>query len=144
LPDLRLMQLDSRPQAWHEWFEAQQWHCPQSYHGPRFETFHMLINAAKSGCGIALIPRFLIQDELRNGQLQVAWPFEYATPGSYYLAYPEHTGDLPKIQALIQWMSDQMGSDIRANGMPDGARSAPRAESLTDSTQDGQGHSDND
>lgn len=107
--DMRLLQLDSRPQAWHEWFAAQGWQSRQSYHGPRFETFHMLISAAKSGCGAALLPRFLVLDELRAGALAQAWPHVQPSVGAYYLAYAEHTGGVPRIQALLHWMRDQIG-----------------------------------
>jgi len=114
LEALRLLQMASRPEAWHEWFEAQRWRSSRSYHGPRFETFHMLISAAQAACGVALLPRFLILDELQTGRLVMAWPYAHRSQGSYYLAYAEHTGGVPKIQALLQWLDHQVAGPQRA------------------------------
>lgn len=111
LTELRLLQFNSRPEAWHDWFEAQGWHSKSSYHGPRFETFHMLISAAKSGCGVALVPRFLIEEELQDGKLSIAWDYVHGTKGGYYLAYTERTASVPKVRALIQWVRDQVSAN---------------------------------
>ena len=111
LVDLRLLQLNSRPQAWHDWFEAQDWNSKGSYHGPRFETFHMLISAALCGCGVALVPSFLILDELEQGRLVTAWAYTQGAERSYYLSYAEHTAGVPKIQALAQWVEDHMDDE---------------------------------
>lgn len=47
-------------------------HSQNSYHGPRFDTFYLCIRAAIAGCGIALIPRYLVAEELSEGKLVVA------------------------------------------------------------------------
>lgn len=117
LVNLRLLQLNSRPQAWHDWFEAQNWNSKGSYHGPRFETFHMLISAALCGCGVALIPSFLVRDELEQGKLAIAWPYAQSSERSYYLSYAEHTAAVPKIQALADWVGDHMNEKSFSNGM---------------------------
>jgi Transcriptional regulator len=109
LTDLRLLQLDSRPEAWHEWFDAQGWQSRQSYHGPKFETFHMLISAATAGWGVALLPRFLVATELESGKLEVAWPYVHRGERSYFLSFAEHTGGVPKVQAFVQWLMGQVG-----------------------------------
>lgn len=62
-----LLQCTSRPEAWHEWFLEQGLHSQNSYHGPRFDTFYMCIRAAQSGYGVALVPQYLVADELANG-----------------------------------------------------------------------------
>jgi len=113
LTELRLLQLNSRPEAWHEWFDAQGWHSNRSYHGPRFETFHMLISAAAAGCGIALVPRFLVEEELDKGKLAIAWPYAHTSKGAYYLAHAEHTASVPKVRALVQWINRQLTADQR-------------------------------
>ncbi|WP_459615970.1 LysR substrate-binding domain-containing protein [Bordetella sp. 2513F-2] len=104
----RLLQLGSRPQAWHEWFAAKGMHSARSYHGPRFETFDMSIHAARAGCGIALVPRFLVEEELREDKLALAWPEAHRSQPAYHLAYAEHAADVPKIRALVQWVREQL------------------------------------
>ena len=104
LTELVLLQNASRPQAWHDWFESQGHRTDHSYHGPRFDTFYMCIRAAQVGCGVALLPRFLVAEELADGKLVVAWPSSMPSPDAYYLAYPEHSAGVPKVQAFVAWM----------------------------------------
>lgn len=64
LTDLVLLQSTSRPEAWHEWFLEQDLQSVSAYHGPRFDTFYMALSAAQAGCGVALVPRYLVAKEL--------------------------------------------------------------------------------
>lgn len=108
LTDLVLLQNASRPQAWHEWFESQDQHTDHSYHGPRFDTFYMCIRAAQVGCGVALLPRFLVEEELSDGKLVIAWQHSLPSEDAYYLAYPEHSAAVPKVRAFVSWMMEQL------------------------------------
>jgi transcriptional regulator, LysR family len=67
LADLVLLQSTSRPEAWHEWFLELGLHSVSAYHGPRFDTFYMALSAAQAGCGVALVPRYLVAKELAEG-----------------------------------------------------------------------------
>lgn len=111
LTRLVLLQTLSRPEAWHDWFAAQGYHTDHSYHGPRFETFYMALRAARAGCGVALVPRFLAEDELAEGQLVVPWSFGLASDtNAYYLAYPENTGEVAKIKAFVGWVVEHLAA----------------------------------
>lgn len=105
LPRGVLLQSASRPESWHDWFADQRLYTQHSYHGPRFDTFDMLLQAARVGCGVALVPRFLAEEELVSGQLVIAWSHGLKSQDAYYLAYPEHKGDVAKIRGFIDWMS---------------------------------------
>lgn len=104
LTRLVLMQSATRPEAWHDWFQAQGCYTEHSYHGPRFDTFYMALRAARSGCGVALVPRFLAEEELAAGQLVVPWSFPLASRDAYYLAYPEHKAEVAKVRGFIDWI----------------------------------------
>ena len=104
LTQLVLLQSATRPESWHDWFEAQDRYTPHSYHGPRFDTFYMSLQAARAGCGVALVPRFLAQEELQTGQLVVPWQFSLKSRSAYYLAYPEHKGEVEKVRGFIDWI----------------------------------------
>lgn len=108
LTRLVLLQCASRPQAWHEWFLAQDLHSEHSYHGPRFETFYMCIRAAQVGCGVALVPRFLVEDELDEGKLVIPWTYPLVGSGSYFMAYAEHAVDVPKIRHFVDWVRERI------------------------------------
>ncbi len=108
LSDRVLLQCASRPAAWHEWFEGQGLQTERSYHGPRFETFYMCIRAAQSGCGVALVPRFLVEDELSEGKLVIPWDHPMPSAGAHFLAYAEHAAEVPKIRSFVKWIEGQL------------------------------------
>ncbi|MEN5240180.1 MULTISPECIES: LysR family transcriptional regulator [Pseudomonas] len=108
LAELVLLQSASRPEAWHEWFLEQGLHTDNSYHGPRFDTFYMALSAAQSGCGVALVPRYLVARELAEGSLVMAWDHAMKSSGAHYLAYAEHAAEVPKVRALVEWVREQL------------------------------------
>lgn len=115
LTRLVLLQSATRPEAWHDWFEAQGCYTTHSYHGPRFDTFYMALQAARAGCGVALVPRFLAEEELRAGQLVVPWSFSMLSRSAYYLAYPEHKGEVGKVRGFIDWILEHVdGPELSA------------------------------
>jgi DNA-binding transcriptional LysR family regulator len=107
LADLVLLQCTSRPEAWHEWFDEQGINTDRSYHGPRFDTFYMCIGAARSGCGVALVPRFLVEDELAEGKLVIPWQHHKASQGSHFMAHAEQSLDIPKVRSFVDWILEK-------------------------------------
>ncbi|MCK2185165.1 LysR substrate-binding domain-containing protein [Halomonas getboli] len=101
LTECRLLHLATRPDAWHRWFADQGVATEHSYHGPRFETFQMLIRTAMAGGGVALVPRFLVANELTAERLALAWPHALCSPDAYYLVYPEPLGELAKVRHFV-------------------------------------------
>ncbi|WP_148252137.1 transcriptional regulator GcvA [Aidingimonas lacisalsi] len=112
LTQLVLLQSATRPEVWHDWFEAQGCYTPHSYHGPRFDTFYMALQAARAGCGVTLVPRFLAEEELGAGQLVIPWEFSLISHNAYYLAYPEHKGDVGKVKGFIDWILEYRDKPI--------------------------------
>jgi LysR family transcriptional regulator, glycine cleavage system transcriptional activator len=103
-----LLQCTSRPEAWHEWFLAQDLHSQNSYHGPRFDTFYMCIRAAQAGCGIALVPRYLVSEELAQGKLVIPWDYPMQSDGSHFIAHAEHSAEVPKVRAFVEWIRQRV------------------------------------
>lgn len=108
LTRLVLLQNTTRPEAWHDWFDAQGSYTTHSYHGPRFDTFYMSLQAARAGCGVALVPGFLAEEELTAGQLVIPWSYALRSRNAYYLAYPEHKGEVNKVKGFIQWIEEHL------------------------------------
>jgi len=113
LTDMVLLQSATRPEAWHNWFKAQDLYTEHSYHGPRFDTFSMTLRAARAGCGVALVPRFLAEEELTAGQLTTPWEFSLTSRDAYYLAYPEHKAEQAKIRGFIDWILEHLEPSAR-------------------------------
>ncbi|MCP2516605.1 LysR substrate-binding domain-containing protein [Achromobacter mucicolens] len=102
-----LLQCASRPEAWHDYFSHQQYQSDSSYHGPRFDTFYMCVRAAEGGCGIALTPRLLAEEELQAGKLVIPWGYVQPSDGAYFVAYSEHSAEVPKIKQFVGWVRDE-------------------------------------
>jgi DNA-binding transcriptional LysR family regulator len=75
--------------------------------GPRFELFSMVVEAAKAGLGIALLPEMFITDELKRRTLIKLFPAERQTDGAYYLIYPNRKASLPGLISFQEWLLDE-------------------------------------
>lgn len=103
----RLLQQSTRPYAWREWFASRGMQVEGDMSGPRFELFSMLAEAAIQGIGIALIPRLLIEDELRRHVLIPVAQHDYLSDRSYYLIYPEQKSDSAPLATFRDWIEEQ-------------------------------------
>jgi LysR family glycine cleavage system transcriptional activator len=102
--DQVLLQLASRPEAWLEWLKGVGVAGVDARRGPRFEHFAMVIQAAVSGLGLAVVPRFLAEEELRAGQLVMPFKDAVVRGRSYWLAYPEAKRDFAPLRAFRGWL----------------------------------------
>jgi LysR family glycine cleavage system transcriptional activator len=75
--------------------------------GPRHELFSMLSQAAIQGMGIALIPPFLVGDELASGQLIVPVLHPFSSGNAYRLLYPEGQLDNCALTLFSVWLEEQ-------------------------------------
>lgn len=106
----RLLHLMTRPEAWRHWCAGAGLADVNVMRGPRFEIQSMLISAACAGLGVALLPRFLIGDQLRSGKLKVLSDLAVRSEGAYYFAYPvENAGD-PALAVFRAWLQAQTES----------------------------------
>ncbi|GAC1324975.1 MAG: LysR family transcriptional regulator [Collimonas sp.] len=102
-----LLQQSTRPYVWRQWLASLGIQAENDLVGPQLELFSMLTEAAILGMGVALIPRFLIEDELRRGLLVVLVEHEYLSAHSYYLIYPEGKSERPLLRAFQEWLEQQ-------------------------------------
>ncbi len=107
LMDYPLIQHTTRPNLWHEWCERYGVETNRSRVGPRFEYYAHVIQAAVSGIGIAIVPDFLVTDELQQGKLIM--PIEARLKGNdaYYFASPHRMEGNPNVQAFGAWIEDE-------------------------------------
>ncbi|MCA1855690.1 LysR family transcriptional regulator [Massilia oculi] len=109
---LPLLQMSTRPYAWRHWLASCGAEVDQDMAGPRFELFSMLAEAALQGLGAALVPRFLVEDELRRGALVQIGDHETDSGRSYYLIYPEHKAEDGVLACFRAWL-DGAARDYR-------------------------------
>lgn len=106
----RLLQQSTRPYAWREWFASRGMRVEGDMSGPRFELFSMHAEAAIQGIGIALLPRLLIEDELKRGVLIPVAQHDYLSDRSYYLIYPENKSDSAPLEIFREWIGEEAQS----------------------------------
>lgn len=103
---LPLLQQTTRPHAWRQWFNTCGLQVPRDMIGPRYELFSMLAQAARHDMGIALIPPFLIAQELARGELVIAHPESLHSDKAYYLVIPDRKVESEGLKGFSQWLID--------------------------------------
>lgn len=101
-----LLHHTSALEGWRDWFEQAGCDTRRSLEGARFDQYALLSQAAAAGFGVALIPRCLIEDELRDGKLAVAIQLPIRARMGYYLCYPDQKANLPTLQAFRTWLME--------------------------------------
>ena len=108
MPALPQLHLSSRPDAWKDWFELNNV-SPAQDRGMFFEQFSILIQAALAGIGMALLPKFLIQNELDRNELVVVQDKPLQSDSSaYYLVTPDDKSDYAPVVAFRSWLLERI------------------------------------
>lgn len=100
----RLIRHSTRPNSWEHWFRAVGKGRPEVQWGPSLEHFFMIIEAAIAGLGVALLPSFLIADEIQKGTLVEPLPTSVVGPGAYYLVTSAAKAELPRVKTFRAWI----------------------------------------
>ena len=97
------------PHAWYNWNQSiGKINDFDAYRGQRFDQFSMMIEAVQSGMGVALIPRCLIQKEMKSKQVAVLFKSDLTLWNGYYLCTPEHLPVPAIVTQLIDWLNSQV------------------------------------
>jgi DNA-binding transcriptional LysR family regulator len=104
-----LLHLETRPRAWSRWFEAVGHPCDPP-HGMMFDQFATMAQAALHGLGIALLPTFVADPYLKDGQLKLASTKTNESIGSYFLVWPDDRPVPPPLTAFRDWLGAQTHS----------------------------------
>ena len=107
LENMPLLHQSARPDAWRAWFEVAGLSNVNAMGGARYELFSMLVEAAKVGLGVALVPRFFVLNEIASGDLVIPCPYVLRNPRSYYLVYPENKVGSTSLQVFCEWLREQ-------------------------------------
>ena len=98
------LQLASRPDAWGRWFAA---HGMVATGSPAMvlDQFATMAQAAQSGLGVALMPDYLVANDLSEGKLITMPGVQKVSVGAYYLVWPRLGRDYPALGALRDWLA---------------------------------------
>lgn len=98
----------SRPDTWKNYLKTHGIKKIEINHDGGFQHFFMLIKAAKDGLGIALIPDFLIKNELENGSLKRVFATDFKSGYNYYIINQKQKSHLQKIEDFKGWMKERI------------------------------------
>ncbi|WP_108263194.1 LysR family transcriptional regulator [Mangrovicoccus ximenensis] len=108
--DLPMLHLESRPTVWADWFAGQGGE-PSGSGGMLMDQFSMMIQAAISGLGVALLPDYLAQIEISEGRLVPVLRPAVPVRGAYWLVWPKEKDSEAPLQAFRNWIEKQAGKD---------------------------------
>jgi LysR family glycine cleavage system transcriptional activator len=102
---------------WHEWFAAMEVEADDA--GPRpgiaLDSQVMEGRAAMAGQGIAILNHFLWKSEIEAGLLVEVIPSYVRELASYWIVYPPHARNTPKVKAFRDWISAEFDAEIAAD-----------------------------
>lgn len=107
LVNARILDTATRPNAWKEWMNLV--NCEDIHLTPheRYEHFYLVIEAAVSQLGVALVPRYLVEKEIESGQLVAPFGF-IDSPYTLNLWIAPHERLRDDVLKLANWIRKQM------------------------------------
>ncbi|MES2785678.1 MAG: LysR substrate-binding domain-containing protein [Pseudomonadota bacterium] len=103
----RILDTATRPHAWSEWASLMNCHGIQFTPHERYEHFYLVIEAAVSKLGVALVPRYLVEKEIGTGQLVAPFGF-IDSPYMLNLWIAPHERLRDDVRQLASWIRKQM------------------------------------
>jgi DNA-binding transcriptional LysR family regulator len=104
LAQLPLLHKRGRSDEWKKWWDVLGVEKVNPMAGPRYDLFSMVIEAARAGLGLALVPRLYVQAELADGRFVA--PIRHQHPGdkTYCVVYPQQKHDQWPLNVFIAWL----------------------------------------
>ena len=104
---LPLLHIQSRPQAWSDWLESHGVTVTQRIDGTFYDQFSTIIQAALHGLGVALLPDYLVEQDLASGRLVPAFGPAREAKGAYYLVWPQAKSHDATLKRFRDWLATQ-------------------------------------
>jgi LysR family transcriptional regulator, glycine cleavage system transcriptional activator len=104
----------SVPHAWANWFDAVGAKIDNPNVGQRLDQFTLLVQAVCADIGAAIVPRCLVDDELRAGRVVAPFARGVELSQGYYLCVPETKAASPRLRVLRDWLLAETHLDSKA------------------------------
>ncbi|CAN5225102.1 LysR family transcriptional regulator [soil metagenome] len=101
---LPMLHLVSRPDAWERWFQANGLEV-HGITGMLFDQFATISQAVIAGLGVALLPLFLIENEMSRGELVPILNRPMRSMEDYYLVWPRNRESHAPLVAFRTWIA---------------------------------------
>ncbi|MDR6472458.1 DNA-binding transcriptional LysR family regulator [Paraburkholderia graminis] len=102
-----LLHSTTRPDAWSRWFANLGVEDNATMQGVRYELHSMLISAAAAGLGIALVPKFFVDEQLTQLGLVIPFAATAVEESAYYLVYPTELSHGKPLELFRTWLLEE-------------------------------------
>lgn len=102
-----VLQLYTAPDEAEAWLRAAK--LPSAPGTTGFDSYLLAIEAAMDGQGIAVVPTFLVEDDLRTGRLVAPSTVVIPQPRRWYMVCRAGQQNLPHVRAFADWLQTQLG-----------------------------------
>ncbi|WP_323779322.1 LysR family transcriptional regulator [Leisingera sp.] len=102
---LPLLHIQTRTMAWRDWFGQLGIATNGDLSGTIYDQFATITQAALHGLGVALMPDYLVEQDLATGRLVALHPEPVETEGAYYLVWPERKSTAPALKKFRSWLA---------------------------------------
>lgn len=104
----KLLAQTTRPEMWQSFFNQLNLNPELINTGIASQHFFMSLQSVKEGLGLGLLPDFLVQRELEQGELLAPLGLTMVSGFGYYLISPEHKRHQLKVRQFSQWLVDNL------------------------------------
>jgi LysR family glycine cleavage system transcriptional activator len=110
---LALPQISPQDPLWLRWLQSAGVEVPQGFvrRGVNMDSQAHCGNAAIAGQGIALLTPFFWRADIAEGRLVRLFPHEVEDGLGYWLVYPDHRRNLPKVRRFREWLLAEISRD---------------------------------
>ncbi|TNJ40664.1 LysR family transcriptional regulator [Phaeobacter sp. B1627] len=107
LLQMPLLHIQTRPEAWNHWFARNSVPVEGEMTGTTYDQFSTINQAALHGLGVALMPDYLVEQDLATGRLVALYPSVEAMDGAYYLVWPQAKARNSSLMRFREWLQGQ-------------------------------------
>ncbi len=102
-----LLHIQTRPTAWAEWLGAVDVQVDGQLEGAVYDQFATINQAAQHGLGVALMPDYLVEQDLAVGKLVALHGTALETSGAYYLVWTRGRMRNTGLMKFRDWLAPQ-------------------------------------
>ena len=103
-----LLQIMSRPTSWSDWFEQQGFDQDIKRPATSYDQFSTIHQAVLAGLGVALMPNYLVEEDLARGILICPYEGDGQVAQSYHLVWPKRDRIKPAVRKFRDWLAGQV------------------------------------
>lgn len=102
-----LLHKHESPFGWARYAELSALALAHTDQGPVYDRYALLIEAAKAGIGMALVPRRYVEQDLADGRLSAPWPVLAELAERYVLVTRPNAESPPALPLFQAWLLEQ-------------------------------------